>query len=154
TVAAKCTLSCRIACYPGEDPRELQQRVEAAVARADANARVRYDGFICEGSEVSAEEPLVVTLSEAYAGVHGEPPALVATTATTDARHFVRNGIPAVCFGPRAEQIHGIDERVSRSSMAEVARVLADFVRDWCVETSEADASTRAAGGEHERGDR
>ncbi|HET6550038.1 MAG TPA: ArgE/DapE family deacylase, partial [Solirubrobacter sp.] len=109
TVAAKCTLSCRIACYPGEDPRDLQQRVEAAVARADASARVRYDGFVCEGSEVSAEEPLVIALSEAYAGVHGEPPALVATTATTDARHFVRNGIPAVCFGPRAEQIHGID---------------------------------------------
>jgi acetylornithine deacetylase len=132
TVAAQCTLSCRIACYPGDDPHALQRRVEAAVARADAGARVRYDGFVCEGCEVSADEPLVEVLSEAYARVHGERPALLATTATTDARHFVRNGIPAVCFGPRAGQIHGIDERVSRSSIAETARVLADFISDWC----------------------
>ena len=54
------------------------------------------------------------------------------TTATTDARHFIRNGIPAVCFGPRGEQIHGIDERVSLRSVVESAQVLGLFVRDWC----------------------
>jgi acetylornithine deacetylase/succinyl-diaminopimelate desuccinylase-like protein len=57
------------------------------------------------------------------------PPA---TTATTDARHFVRMGIPAVCFGPRGERIHGIDERVSLRSVVESAQVLGLFVRDWC----------------------
>jgi acetylornithine deacetylase len=132
TVAAKCTLSCRLACFPGEDPHELQRRVETAVGRADPAARVRYDGFVCEGSMVSEDEPLVQVLSHAYASVHGDAPALEATTATTDARHFVRRGIPAVCYGPRAERIHGIDERVSRSSMAECAQVLAQFVVDWC----------------------
>jgi acetylornithine deacetylase len=143
TVAAKCTLSCRLACYPGDDPRELQQRVEAAVARGDASARVRYDGFVCEGSVVPADEPVVGVLSDAYARVHGRPPALEATTATTDARHFVRRGIPAVCFGPRAERIHGIDERVSRSSLVECARVLAHFVLDWCGENRLACAGAR-----------
>lgn len=58
---------------------------------------------------------------------------LVATTATTDARHFVRAGIPAVCFGPRAERIHGIDERVSLRSVVESAQVLGLFIRGWCV---------------------
>ncbi len=71
-------------------------------------------------------------LSEAYASVHGEPPGLRPTTATTDARHFVRSGIPAVCFGPRAESIHGIDERVSISSMHDCAEVLARFIVEWC----------------------
>ena len=32
TVTAECTLSCRIAMYPGQDPAELQRGVEAAVA--------------------------------------------------------------------------------------------------------------------------
>lgn len=136
TVAARCTLSCRLACYPGEDPRTLQRRVEDAVWRADPAAHVRYDGFVCEGSVVSADEPLVQVLSDAYARVHGDRPALEATTATTDARHFVRRGIPAVCFGPRAERIHGVDERVSRSSMADCTQVLAQFVREWCGESS------------------
>ncbi len=143
TVAASCTLSCRLACFPGEDPAALRARVEAAVHAAAEDPRVaggtvavRYDGFSCEGSVVAAGEPLVAVLSDAYARRHGALPSLEATTATTDARHYVRHGIPAVCFGPRAEQIHGIDERVSLASMLETAQVLALFVRDWCGEAA------------------
>ncbi|PTC00315.1 acetylornithine deacetylase, partial [Thalassospira xiamenensis] len=40
--------------------------------------------------------------------------------------------IPATCYGPKAERIHGIDERVSISSMMEVTEVLALFIADWC----------------------
>jgi acetylornithine deacetylase len=140
TVAAQCTLSCRLAMYPGTDPRELQALVESAVARAAAREPflsehppvVRYDGFVCEGSTVSPDEPLVRALADAYAETHGAPPELRPTTATTDARHFVRSGIPAVCFGPRAESIHGIDERVSIASLHACAEVLARFVVAWC----------------------
>lgn len=140
TVAAECTLSCRLGLYPGESPADARGRVEDTIARAaaadpllrDHPPVVRYDGFACEGSVVSEQEPLVQDLSAAYASVHGSAPRLEATTATTDARHYVRHGIPAVCFGPRAERIHGIDERVSLSSLAEVARVLAAFVPMWC----------------------
>jgi acetylornithine deacetylase len=98
---------------------------------------------------VDAGEPLVRALSDAYAAVHGAPPRLEATTATTDARHFVRRGIPAVCFGPRAERIHGIDERVSRTSIVECARVLAHFVLDWCG-TTNGRALTHAGRGEQD----
>jgi acetylornithine deacetylase len=157
TVAAGCTLSCRLALYPGERPQELRARIEEAVARAARDgftATVRYDGFACEGSVVDADEPLVQTLSKAYSGVHGDGPALEATTATTDARHFIRSGIPAVCFGPRAEEIHGIDERVSLSSMVECARVLAHFALDWCGDTSSGGALAHAERGGEEDGHR
>jgi acetylornithine deacetylase len=140
TVPASCTLSCRLALFPGEDPADLQRRVEATVARAAEGtggvARVRYDGFVCEGSVVAEDEPVVQALSDAYARRHGTRPDLVATTATTDARHYVRAGIPAICFGPRAERIHGIDERVSLRSMVETAEVLALFIRDFCGATT------------------
>jgi acetylornithine deacetylase len=136
TVAATCTLSCRLGLYPGEDLSELREQVEAAVAGAaiDARAtvRVRYDGFACEGAVVDEAEPVVTVLGDAYARLHSKRPALQATTATTDARHFVRAGIPAVCFGPRGERIHGIDERVSLRSVTESAQVLGLFIRDWC----------------------
>jgi acetylornithine deacetylase len=132
TVAATCTLSCRLGMYPGQDPADLREQVEAAVAEAVDGARVRYDGFACEGAVVDESEPVVTALGDAYARVHGQRPALQATTATTDARHFVRAGIPAVCFGPRGERIHGIDERVSLRSVTESAQVLGLFIRDWC----------------------
>ncbi len=140
TVAAACTLSCRIGLYPGQDPGDLRAQVEAAVEEAaaadprlaDRPPRVRYDGFSCEGAVVDGDEPVVVELSHAYERVHGVRPPALATTATTDARHFVRAGIPAVCFGPRGENIHGIDERVSLRSVVESAQVLGLFIRDWC----------------------
>ena len=141
TVAAACTLSCRIGLYPGQDPEEARAGIEAAIAEAVAASprlaenqpHVRYDGFSCEGSVVGEGEPLVQTLSGAYEKLHGERLPALATTATTDARHFVRRGIPAVCFGPRGERIHGIDERVSLRSVVESAQVLGLFIRDWCV---------------------
>src|SRR5215218_9591744 len=105
TLAARCTLSCRIGLYPGQDPEEARAGVEATIAEAVAASsrlaenppQVRYDGVSCEGSVVDEAEPLVQTLSGAYARLHGERPKAMATTATTDARHFIRMGIPAVC---------------------------------------------------------
>jgi acetylornithine deacetylase len=140
TVPARCTLSCRLAMYPGVAPGDMQRRVEETVAAAAlrhpflrANPpRVRYDGFVCEGAAVPMDAPLVGALAQAYSDVHGAAPALRPTTATTDARHFLRHGIPTVCFGPRGESYHGIDERVSVASMHTCAEVLARFVLKWC----------------------
>jgi acetylornithine deacetylase len=140
TVAAECTLSCRLALYPGQRVDWLQAKVEQAVAGA-AGAhpflaahppRVRYDGFACAGTEIDAGHSLVTTLSESYAAVEGAAPELVPTTATSDARLFLLEGIPAVCFGPWAENVHAVDERVNIPSMITAAQVLAVFVRDWC----------------------
>lgn len=140
TVAAECTVSYRLALYPGERPHDLRRRVEQKVSvaaaadsfMAESPPRVRYDGFSCEGFSLSHDEPVAVALSTAYCHLVGSVAPLVATTATTDARHFVRRGIPAVCFGPHAEEIHGIDERVSIASMVRSAKVLAAFVQTWC----------------------
>ncbi len=140
TVAAECTLSCRLALFPGEDVASLQRRVEETVARAAADdpflagrpPRVRYDGFACAGAEIAPDHDLVSTLSESYTKLEGEPPLLVPTTATTDARLFLAEGIPAVCFGAWAENVHGVDERVNIPSMIAAAQTLAVFIHDWC----------------------
>ena len=127
-------------CTPARIPPGLRARIEDAVARAAAAdpflaenpPRVRYDGFTCEGFALPYDEPVAAGLAATYERLVGAAAPLLATTATTDARHFVRTGIPAVCFGPRGEEIHGIDERVSLSSMVQSAQVLAAFVQDWC----------------------
>jgi acetylornithine deacetylase len=140
TVAAECTLSCRIAHYPGTPVVELQRLVEEAVSRAAAVSAyltehapvVRYDGLSCEGSVVADGEPIVRAVSHAWEAVAGTPAVTGPTTATTDARAFVASGVPAVCIGPHAERIHGVDERVFVPSVVQTAQVLALLVRDWC----------------------
>jgi len=140
TVAAECTLSCRIATYPGASIEELGRRVEEAVARAAAaNAYlaehppvVRYSGFANEGTTLDEDEPVFGALAAAWRAVVGEDVVTGPTTATTDARAFVGEGMPTACIGPYAERIHGVDERVHLPSVVQTAQVLAVLVRDWC----------------------
>lgn len=139
TVAAESVLHCRLALFPGARVDELKVRVEAAVAGAAAglaggfDARVVYDGFACEGYTLEPDAPLIGQLSDAADHAIGARPALIASTATTDARSFaLYAGTPAVCFGPHAESIHGVDERVSLPSVLQTAQALALFIDDWC----------------------
>jgi len=39
---------------------------------------------------------------------------------------------PAVCFGPRAENAHGVDERVHLPSVVATAQAIALFIQEWC----------------------
>jgi acetylornithine deacetylase len=126
--------------YPGRSVRDLQDRIEAIVAEAAVDdpeifahpPEVIYGGFACAGYEIEEDSPLVTTLGNAFTRQAGEPPALVATTGTTDARAFGVAGVPAVCFGPFAEQAHGVNERVYLPSVVQTAQVLGLFIRDWC----------------------
>jgi len=136
TVAGECVTECRLALYPGERVETLRRRVEETVAAAARDGafgvEVGYDGFACEGYEVPGG-PLIDRLGDAATRVTGARPRLEASTATTDARTFALHGdTPAVCFGPRAESIHSMDERVHLPSMVQTAQALALFVRDWC----------------------
>ena len=138
TVAGECLTHFRLACYPGEPVAELRERVEAVVAEVaegDPAHRIEvlYDGFQCEGYELAADNPLVTHLTDAVTRTTGRTPGLFASTATTDARTFHLYGdTPAVCFGPNAENEHGVDERVHLPSVTETAQAIALFIADWC----------------------
>jgi acetylornithine deacetylase len=141
TVPAECEASFRLALYPRTPIRDIKDRIEAVVAEAAVEdpeieahpPEIRYSGFTSEGYEIGEDHPLVATLASAFARLAGEPPALVATTSTTDAVVLGSAGrTPAVCFGPYAERAHAVDERVWFPSVVQTAQVMASFVRDWC----------------------
>jgi acetylornithine deacetylase len=141
TVAGECVTHCRLALYPGEPVATLKQRVEETVAAVATSrpelARLRitveYEGFQCEGYELEPDAPLITGLADAAARANGQPPPLFASTATTDARTFHLYGdTPAVCFGPLAENEHGVDERVHLPSVTTTAQAIALFIADWC----------------------
>ena len=140
TVAGESVTHFRLALYPDGDVDELKRRVEETVAKAAEDpalegftVEVRYDGFSCRGYSLDPEAPLVEAVATAAEGVTGERPAVFGSTATTDARAFALYGdCPALCLGPHAEGVHGVDERVFLPSMVETAQVLGLFIRDWC----------------------
>ncbi len=141
TVPGECVTGYRIATYPGTPLAQLRERIERVVADAAAERpeafpqapAIVYRGFAAEGYALPQDHLLVDSLSSAYARHMGAPPALVATTGTTDARVFGHvGGIPSVCFGPYAEGAHGIGERVYLPSVVQTAQVMGLFIKDWC----------------------
>ena len=137
TVPGVCVTDYRIALYPGDSIAALKQRIELVVAGATrdqpGSAEVRYAGFSSQGYDIADDHPLVASLAQAFTRFSGTPPALVSTTGTTDAAVFGNvAGIPAVCFGPYAEQAHGVGERAYLPSVVHTAQVMGLFIRDWC----------------------
>jgi acetylornithine deacetylase len=138
TVAGECVTHCRLALYPGESVSGLKSRVEETVAEVGTafpghRFEVLYDGFQAEGYELEPDAPLVTALAAACSRATGAEPPLFASTATTDARTFQLYGdTPAVCFGPLAENEHGVDERVFLPSVMDTAKAIALFTADWC----------------------
>lgn len=127
--------------YPRRwSPGEAEQRLRAAVAQAASGddwlaahpPRLRCSGFRAEGYHLPASAPLVEALSRAHEAAHGERPSTYALGSTTDARYYVNNfDRPALCYGPVARDIHGVDERVELDSIVRGARTLARFMATW-----------------------
>lgn len=142
SVPAWCDVDCRIGVLPGQDLDEARREIEACVAEAARThpflgnnpPEVVWNGFLAEGWErEGAEEPESV-FAPAWSEVFGgERPADRLMTALTDTRFYgLYHGIPALCFGPRAESIHGFDERVDLDSVRRCTETIALFVARWC----------------------
>jgi acetylornithine deacetylase len=70
---------------------------------------------------------------EVHRLAHGsELPAYVMTCYLDAALFALHAGMPALVYGPIAENIHGIDERVSLSSLRRVTKTIALFTALWC----------------------
>ena len=141
SVPSWCTFDMRIGMFPGMNLGEVRAQVESTIAAASANdpflsrnpPQVVYHGFQAEGYERPRGTAAQTTLARAHAAVTGEQLGEVASTATTDARFFgLYAGIPAMVYGPKAENTHAFDERVSLQSMRRTTQAIALFIADWC----------------------
>ena len=141
SVPTRCVMDLRCGFYPGVPAAQARAAIEARLdetikrnpALAGIMHRVHYAGFQAEGFVLDGAAPLLTELAAAHSQVTNNDPDWFASSATTDARAFnLYGGIPATCYGPEAQNIHGIDESVSIESTLRVAQVLALFMARWC----------------------
>jgi acetylornithine deacetylase len=131
----------RIGLFPGMALEEVRRDVEASVAQAARGdpflsknpPEVVYHGFQAEGYELPPGSDAEGTLARCHEAVTGQPIGESVSTGTTDARFFgLYAGIPAMVYGPNAQNIHAFDERVELESVRRVTKTIALFVADWC----------------------
>ena len=136
----------RIGIFPKQDIKAAQAEIEDTLqtaARSNAFLRnnipeVVYNGFLADGYALAEDDSAkardsVSALSGAHGAVTGKTLDRVATTATTDARFFgLYADTPAMVYRPRAEAIHGFNERVELESLRRLTQTTALFVANWC----------------------
>jgi acetylornithine deacetylase len=72
-------------------------------------------------------------LGRAHQAAIGSPLKSFMTAGYLDTRvHALYDKVPALCYGPKSENIHGFDERVSLSSLKRITGTMALFVAEWC----------------------
>jgi acetylornithine deacetylase len=139
TAPARARLRVRVGFPAGLSAADAERNARDAIAAAasadpwlrDHPPAVRPDGLRAEPYAVPPQDGFVQALRAAHADAHGTAPALVGTNATTDARFYANAGTAAVCFGPRARDIHGVDESVQLQSIVDGARTLARLLPAW-----------------------
>lgn len=141
SVPSWCTFDMRVAMFPGMDLADARRQIEQTVAdaaRADPflsinPPRVVYHGFQAEGYVLPAGSAAQTVLAQCHQQVTGHALQTFAGTGTTDARFFgLYADIPALVYGPKAENIHAFDERVELSSILQVTQTVALFIAQWC----------------------
>ncbi len=140
SVATRARLGIRVGVMPGHSCHAVRAEIEAVVAELGADPRLRgagvsvaFQGFMADGCLFPPEQPISQAVSAAHRAVTGEVLRHYNATGLTDARHYVlTGGTQAACYGPDAENIHGIDESVGLACMMDVTKVLALTIAGWC----------------------
>ena len=146
SVPAWCVFDVRMGLFPGQNLDEARREIEVVLDDAarthpflSRNApEIVYHGFHAEGYALSQDTSAgaaqaISALESAHTAVTGAALDRIAITATTDARFFgLYADTPALVYGPRAEAIHGFNERVELESVRRGTQATALFIAGWC----------------------
>ncbi|MBR9651435.1 ArgE/DapE family deacylase [Thalassovita aquimarina] len=146
SVPAWCVFDVRMGLFPGQDIDAAKAEIETVLTDAAQKneflrnnmPQVIYNGFQAEGYALAEDGSDTATraisaLELAHGAVTGGELDKVSITATTDARFFgLYADTPALVYGPKAEAIHGFNERVDLESVRRVTQTTALFIARWC----------------------
>ena len=141
SVPAWCRIDCRISIYPGISARDAEREIRnhlGEISRDDAFLSnnppgVTFNGFYAEGYVLEPGSDAETVLGRCHETATGSPLQSFMTPGYLDTRVYaLYNKIPALCYGPKSENIHGFDERVSLQSLKRITATIALFIAEWC----------------------
>jgi acetylornithine deacetylase len=140
SVATRATLGLRVGVMMGNTAERVKADILRIVdaARDDAvlkgaKVTVAFRGFHADPCVFDMEAPIVKLAMESYAEVTGGELRRYPATGLTDGRFFqLYQGTAVACFGPDAQEIHGIDESVGLDSMHDITKAIALCIAEWC----------------------
>jgi acetylornithine deacetylase len=94
--------------------------------------RIIWNGFQAEGAVLAPGSAAESALGEAHRAVFGANMGSHLSAAVNDTRYFnLYYQIPALCYGPAGDGMHGVDERANLGSLKQTTLVIALFIAIW-----------------------
>jgi acetylornithine deacetylase len=139
-VAGSAEMECRIGFIPGERMVDIKRMIEDTindVAQKDPwllehPPKVEWFGWHADPWYQDPDHPFVQSFKKAAESVLGHDVDFIGRAGGIDSRFSQYFNMPASCTGPRAGNIHGIDEYVEIPSLIQVTQVLAMSTLLWC----------------------
>ena len=140
SVASKARIGLRVGIMLGRTAREVKAEIEALVAEAAADeslrgakVRLEFKGFMADPCRFDLDSDIAALAQRSFAEVTGGSLRHYPATGLTDGRFFtLYQDTPVACFGPDAQEIHGIDESVGVESLHAITRTIALTMAEWC----------------------
>jgi succinyl-diaminopimelate desuccinylase len=108
---------------PGLTIAAMETRLAELCASLDGLSFRRIKGW--EPNWTPAASPVVAAVASAHEAVAGHAARPVVRLPASDASRWRLRGIPAVCYGPQAEAVSGIDDHVVAEDVVTCAKVYA-----------------------------
>lgn len=139
-VAGSAEMECRIGFIPGEKMDDIKKMVENTIrdiAHKDSWLRehppqVEWFGWHADPWYQDPNHPFVQSFKKAAENVLGREVDFIGRASGIDSRFSQYFNMPTACTGPKASNIHGIDEYVEIPSVIQVTQVLAVTTLQWC----------------------
>lgn len=140
TVAGNAEMECRIGYIPGEKMVDIKRMVESTVQEAaqkdpwlrEHPPEVEWFGWQTEPWYQDPYHPFVQTFKRAAEDVLGHEVEYIGRAGGNDCRFTQYFNMVGALTGPRAVNIHGIDEYVEIPTVIQAAQILAMTVLQWC----------------------
>ncbi|MFT8244509.1 ArgE/DapE family deacylase [Roseomonas sp. BN140053] len=140
SVPTRARLGLRVGVMMGNTAAAVRADIEAIVARLAGSEALRgaklaleFRGFLADPCVFDMESDIVRLARHHYAAAAGTELRQFPATGLTDGRFFALYAdTPVACFGPEAQEIHGIDESVGLDSMHSITRTIALTMAEWC----------------------
>ncbi|WP_235961520.1 ArgE/DapE family deacylase [Falsiroseomonas selenitidurans] len=140
SVPTRATLGLRVGVMMGNSAAAVRADIERIVqeARGDAalkgaKVKLEFKGFMADPCVFDLQAEIVQVSMRHFAELTGSELRKYPATGLTDGRFFtLYQDTPVACFGPDAQDIHGIDESVGMDSMHDITRTIAVTMAEWC----------------------
>jgi len=140
SVPTRARIGLRVGVMMGYTAAQAKADIERLVAEAARHERLRgaavkleFKGFMADPCVFDTEAEIVQLARRSFAEASGAALREYPATGLTDGRFFaLYQDTPVACFGPDAQDIHGIDESVGLDSMHDVTRTIALTIAEWC----------------------